>query len=63
MSFHYELIPLGGIREIGKNMWLVFNGQEYLIIDAGLKFPSDDMLGVNILLPQIDFILSEQSLQ
>lgn len=57
----YSVIPLGGIREIGKNMWLVSNGEELLMIDAGLKFPSEDMYGVNYLLPDLSYILEHQA--
>jgi len=41
-------------------MWVVSNGKELLLIDAGLKFPSDDMYGVNFLLPKIDYIVTHQ---
>lgn len=58
--FAYSVICLGGIREIGKNMWLVSNGDDMIMIDAGLKFPSDDMYGVDYLLPDISFVLEHQ---
>ncbi|HEY9839114.1 MAG: ribonuclease J [Candidatus Sericytochromatia bacterium] len=57
----YTVICLGGIREIGKNMWLVSNGEELILIDAGLKFPSDDMYGVDFLLPDISYVLENQA--
>lgn len=56
-----SVICLGGIREIGKNMWLVKNDEDMLLIDAGLKFPSDDMYGVDFLLPDISYVLEHQS--
>ncbi|MBF2052706.1 MAG: ribonuclease J [Candidatus Sericytochromatia bacterium] len=56
----YSVIPLGGIREIGKNMWLVSQGDEMIMVDAGLKFPSEDMYGVNHLLPDFSYVLEHQ---
>ncbi|MGV3527127.1 MAG: ribonuclease J [Candidatus Sericytochromatia bacterium] len=56
----YSVICLGGIREIGKNFWLVSNGSEMLIIDCGLKFPSDDMYGVDYLLPDFSYVIKHQ---
>lgn len=57
----YSVICLGGIREIGKNMWLVSNGEELLLIDVGLKFPAEDMYGVDFLLPDFSYLLENQS--
>lgn len=60
MTQEYSVAALGGLREIGKNMWLVFRGDDFLMIDAGLKFPDDDMYGVNYLLPNYDYVLEHQ---
>jgi len=56
----YGIVALGGVREIGKNMWLISNGEELLMVDAGLKFPSEDMYGVNHLLPDMSYVLTHQ---
>lgn len=60
MNQQYSIIPLGGIREIGKNMWLVCNQEHMLIIDCGLKFPGEDLYGVDFLLPDFSYVLEHQ---
>ncbi len=61
MTQEYSVAALGGLREIGKNMWLVFRGDDFLMIDAGLKFPDDDMYGVNYILPDYDYVIQNQA--
>ena len=43
-----KVIPLGGLQEVGKNMTAIEFKEEIIIIDGGLGFPEDDMLGVDI---------------
>ena len=52
-----DIIPLGGVGEIGKNMTAYRVGEAILVVDCGLKFPDDDMLGVDIVIPDITFLL------
>lgn len=51
-----RIIPLGGLGEIGLNMMVVEYGDSAIIIDAGLMFPEDYMLGVDIVIPVMDYI-------
>jgi ribonuclease J len=52
-----RIIPLGGMGEIGKNMFAFEYENEVLLVDGGLAFPDADMLGVDILVPRIDWVV------
>lgn len=52
-----RIIPIGGMGEIGKNMFALEYEDEILLIDGGLAFPDADMLGVDILVPRIDWVI------
>lgn len=51
-----KVIPLGGLHEIGKNTCVFEINDEIVLLDAGLAFPSDDMHGVNIVLPDMTYL-------
>lgn len=55
-----KIIPLGGAGEIGKNMLLVEYEDAILVVDAGLMFPESDMLGVDIVIPDIAYLLERK---
>ncbi|NJN82061.1 MAG: ribonuclease J [Caldilineaceae bacterium] len=56
-----RVIPLGGLGEIGKNMMVLETGDDLLIIDAGLMFPTSDMHGIDIVIPDAEYVLDRAS--
>jgi ribonuclease J len=57
----FRIIPLGGLGEVGRNMMVYQYGEDYLIVDAGLMFPDNDMPGVDYIIPDIQFLLDKRS--
>jgi ribonuclease J len=61
MSNHsLRLVPLGGLGEIGKNMMSLEYGDDILIIDTGLMFPENDMLGIDYVIPDFRYLLERK---
>lgn len=57
-SFDHKLriIPLGGFEEIGKNMMIFEYGNDILIVDMGFQFPTEDMLGIDYVIPDVSYL-------
>ncbi|MCZ6892099.1 MAG: ribonuclease J, partial [Chloroflexi bacterium] len=55
-----RVIPLGGLGEIGKNMMALEYRREIIVIDAGVLFPEQDMLGVDLIIPNISYLIQNR---
>ncbi|MBO7288624.1 MAG: ribonuclease J [Clostridia bacterium] len=52
-----KIIPLGGLNEIGKNMTVFSYGNDMIILDCGMAFPDEDMLGIDIVIPDFSYVI------
>ncbi len=55
-----RIIPIGGLGEVGKNMTLYEYGKDVIIVDAGLMFPENDMIGIDYIIPDFTDIIKSK---
>lgn len=55
-----RIIPLGGTNEIGKNLTVLEYKDEIIIVDCGLKFPDDDMFGIDVVIPDVSYLIKNK---
>ena len=61
MAEKLKIIPLGGLNEIGKNMTLLEYGKDMIVIDCGVGFPEEDMYGVDLVIPDISYLVKNKN--
>src|SRR3972149_5339900 len=55
-----RIVPLGGLGEIGKNMTVFEYGGDILVVDTGIMFPQNDMLGIDYIIPDFQYLLDKR---
>ena len=55
-----KIVPLGGLNEIGKNLTAIEYKEDIVVIDCGLKFPDEDMYGIDVVIPDVSYLLKNQ---
>lgn len=56
MPKQVKIIPLGGLGEIGKNMTVIEYGGDMIVVDCGLSFPDEEMLGIDLVIPDMTYV-------
>ena len=57
MNHSLRVIPLGGLGEIGKNMMALECGDDIVVVDCGVQFPTEDLLGVDLIIPDVSYLV------
>jgi ribonuclease J len=60
MSSKLRIVPLGGLGEIGKNMTAIEYGNDIIVVDAGIMFPENDMLGIDAIIPDYKYLIDKK---
>ncbi|MEG0036035.1 MAG: ribonuclease J, partial [Oscillospiraceae bacterium] len=60
MASKLKIIPLGGLNEIGKNLTVYEYGNDIIVVDCGLGFPDEEMYGVDIVIPDITYLIQNK---
>ena len=60
MAEKLEIISLGGLNEIGKNMTVYEYGEDMIVVDVGMGFPDDDMYGIDVVIPDITYLIKNK---
>ena len=55
-----KIIPLGGLNEIGKNLTVIEYGENIVVVDCGLAFPDDEMLGIDLVIPDTTYLMKNR---
>ena len=56
-----QVIPLGGLGEFGMNMSAIRYGEDIIVVDCGMMFPDAELLGVDLVMPDLTFVMENQS--
>jgi len=62
MANKLRIVPLGGLGEVGKNMMVLEYGKNIIVIDAGVMFPENDMLGIDFIIPDFNYLADKKDM-